>query len=106
MRLIRKHPLCGDLEGDPYEGLTAECERRQGHKGDHRAVITWPQYVPPRPREPRELSPAEALMQQIWAPILESSIKMVPVDTGRLAGSFAADDDRVAIRVVNRDEES
>ncbi len=97
--------LCGDIEGDPSEGLTVECDLPKGHDGDHHAVVTWAQYVPPPPREPRELSPAEILMQQIWRPVLESALKMAPVNTGRLAAAFAAEEDRVAIRVVNRDKE-
>ncbi|HEY1820420.1 MAG TPA: hypothetical protein VGG83_10855 [Trebonia sp.] len=87
--------LCGDLEGDPYEGLTVECDLPKGHDGDHHAVVTWPQYVPPPPRDP-DAEPRHGLFYkpEIWGKALEQAlvarmVEAAPIVTGALRDSAA-----------------
>lgn len=99
---IWKRALCGVVEGDPYEGLTVECDRRKNHRGDHHAVVTWPQYVPPPPRDPNAEPTGLHFKPELWGKVLEHQMRtMVVIETGRLRAALFDE----PIRVVNRDDE-
>jgi len=85
---IWKRPLCGDVEGDPFEGLAVECGRRKNHRGDHRVVVRWPQRVPLPPRDPN----APGLFKpEIWGKVIAAQLQSTliqPIGTGRLRSSL------------------
>ncbi len=96
MRRLWKRTPCRTVDGDPYEGITVECTRRKGHRGDHREVVRWPQYVPPPPRDPNEPSLGGLHFKpEAWSKLLMA----------QLSATLVQPQSGDTIRIVNPDAE-
>lgn len=63
---------CGEtLDGEMWP--IGECCLSAGHLGDHYAVVTWPQR---RWAEPGEQTAAGAMLQKMWAPVLDRQLRL------------------------------